>query len=62
LYFLPLLQGHFSLRPIFRSAWRVMNFFSWQVLQVQAGGCSVRQLDLTIFSLPDFPFLAEVVA
>ena len=44
LYFLPLLQGHFSLRPILRFWSRFINFFSSQVLQVQAGGCSEIQL------------------
>ena len=39
LYFFPLPQGHFSLRPIFRPACRLMAFFSPHSLQVQARGC-----------------------
>ena len=49
LYFLPLPQGHGSLRPIF--PWRLtIPFFSSHSLQVHAGGCEENQfvLGLTI--------------
>ena len=48
LYFLPLPQGHFSLRPILWSAsWTIWRFSS-QSAQVQALGCSEYQLGLTM--------------
>jgi len=48
LYFLPLPQGHFSFRPIFRPSRRCIARFSSQLKQVHAGGCAVYQLVLTI--------------
>ena len=48
LYFLPLPQGHFSFRPIFRPSVRSIVRFSSQYVQVHAGGCSAYQLGLAI--------------
>ncbi len=52
LYFLPLPQGHFALRPIFApcSLWK--NRLASQSEHVQAVGCSVYQLGLTIATTP----------
>ena len=60
LYFLPLPQGHFSLRPILWPASWTMWRFSSHSAQVQAVGCSAYQLGLTIlqpFSVGAWPSL-----
>jgi hypothetical protein len=54
LYFLPLPQGHLSLRPILLGFWVAKVRFSWHWTQVQAWGCSAYQLGLTIFHLIGF--------
>jgi hypothetical protein len=51
LYFRPLPQGHFSLRPILRPACCFIVRFSSHSAQVQAAGCSVNQLALTMLPL-----------
>lgn len=51
MYFLPLPQGHLSLRPILLGFWVAKVRFSWHWTQVQAWGCSAYQLGLTIFHL-----------
>ena len=55
LYFLPLPQGHFSLRPILWSASVTMWRFSSHRAQVQAAGCAAYQLGLTMFHLVGRP-------
>lgn len=52
-HFLPLPQGHFSLRPILVRSPRTVRL-SWHLAQVQAGGCSLCQLVLVVIETKSF--------